>query len=498
MRLRVNNTWAIVDDITGHERAQLDQFFQALIPPEDRPSTSKHATLFDGKQFPAGLLPLLDTKFRTDSNRPNPAVPRVRREWDRLRPYQSAALNAWARARRGILELPPGAGKTEILIAATQEIAAPWLVLVNRRSLVEQTIRRFQIWGVNDIGYLLGQERIKVATVQSVAAALRRKEGAPVEVVHNAGALCADEVHGFAARDAWNVAMCTHSAEWRLGLSATPIWRGDRRDAFTVGAFGPVVYSVSMRELVENGFLAEGSAHFHPFEHRDAKYVQLGWSEFYRRFVTSSTERNELVVELARRAKAPCLVFVREIEHGARLQDIFRRRGLRAELVTGADDVATRRQLVDLLVAGEHSVLISSPVFEEGIDIPELASVVVASGGKGLIASVQRIGRACRRAEGKLEFELHDIADAGHRWLDRHTRARALAYAKAGFRPKGVTWPLLDPAAVPDVVSPRPQKGRPERWPVTNDPLVALVVSSSLSIVGVAAAVALLGAICSR
>jgi hypothetical protein len=36
-------------------------------------------------------------------------------------------------------------------------------------------------------------------------------------------------------------------------------------------------------------------------------------------------------------------------------------------------------------------------------------------------------------AEGKDEFVVWDVSDRGHRWLERHTRARRKAYEAEGY-----------------------------------------------------------------
>ena len=96
--------------------------------------------------------------------------------------------------------------------------------------------------------------------------------------------------------------------------------------------------------------------------------------------------------------------------------------------------------------AGRYDVLICSVIFQEGEDVPDLRSVVIGSAGKSVIATLQRIGRGMRRASGKDEFEVFDVADLGcgcmsgpasHRhpgckWLDKHTRDRIKAYTTEG------------------------------------------------------------------
>jgi superfamily II DNA or RNA helicase len=71
-------------------------------------------------------------------------------------------------------------------------------------------------------------------------------------------------------------------------------------------------------------------------------------------------------------------------------------------------------------------------IFQEGIDIPALRSVIIGTGGKSTIASLQRIGRGMRMAEGKHEFEVWDVLDQGQKWLKAHALGRFQAYGREG------------------------------------------------------------------
>jgi superfamily II DNA or RNA helicase len=65
--------------------------------------------------------------------------------------------------------------------------------------------------------------------------------------------------------------------------------------------------------------------------------------------------------------------------------------------------------------------------------VPELRSVVVASGGASGIAAIQRVGRAMRPAEGKDACVVWDFYDLGDHTLMAHSRKRRDAYLKEGY-----------------------------------------------------------------
>lgn len=250
-------------------------------------------------------------------------------------------------------------------------------------------------------------------------------------VVHNCHTLPSDSF--------WSVAMAT-PAHYRFGLSGTPLARGDKRSVLAVGALGPVVYRIKPDVLIQAGVLAKPKIRLVQVVQRSDRPT---WQGVYGESVVRSVARNKAVVDCAKRAEKPCLVFVKEITHGKLVKKALEQSGLNAEFVYGQDDTSERREAIKRLVRGDSDVLVCSVVFQEGIDIPQLRSVVIASGGKSVIAALQRIGRGMRKSTGKDEFEVHDIADkgcgcgsrghAGCRWLEKHTKARVKAYAGEGF-----------------------------------------------------------------
>lgn len=98
-----------------------------------------------------------------------------------LRPLQRQAVAAITPHERGLLVVPPGAGKTVMACAAIAHHDVPVLVLVDRKPLVEQWRERLaellgRGLGATEIGQVGGGKHkttgsIDVAMIQSVARA---------------------------------------------------------------------------------------------------------------------------------------------------------------------------------------------------------------------------------------------------------------------------------------------------------------------------------------
>jgi superfamily II DNA or RNA helicase len=415
--------------------------------------------------FPSGFLSLVQRAAPEEGfsveladNRccPCPRDPDADLGW--LRDYQLEGVERAASRGRGILWCPTGSGKTEIAVGLAQALPCRWLFLVHRASLMEQTAERYErrtgrqagrigdgTWNVPDGCTFV------VATFQTLAKRLQQKDARTTALLAGSEGLIVDECHVLPAWSFWHVAMAC-PAYFRLGMSGTPLARGDQRSVFAIAALGPVIYRIKAETLIGAGVLAR--PHIHMVEVHHPRSDKPTWQGVYGENIVRSNRRNALVVEAVRRAERPCLVFVKEIRHGRELERRLWAAGLKPAFTWGSHSVEHRMRYVRDLVQGRIDVLVCSVVFQEGIDIPELRSVVVASGGKSVIAALQKLGRGMRpdAKSGKTDFECWDFHDvgcgctkakaedgeerrthSGCRWLERHSRARLRAYAQEGY-----------------------------------------------------------------
>jgi superfamily II DNA or RNA helicase len=412
--------------------------------------------LFNGFScsFPSGFLPLVlrasgeeGIVVQVLDKRTAPCAPDASADVAWLRDYQHAAVAKIEERARGILHMPTGSGKTEVAAALALRFPIPWLFLVHRTNLGDAAAERYERRTMLRAGRI-GEGRWDVpedatfvtATFQTIARGLDKKDPRVLQLLRHARGLLVDECHVLPASSFYRVVCAAENAYWRVGLSGTPLARGDRRSLLAVGALGPVVYRLPTTELVEAGVLAKPTIHM--VEVRQ----QIDLPTFqgvYGAAVVRSRYRNAVVIDCVKRAERPCLVFVKEIAHGRALEKMMWKEGLRPAFVWGSASVDARNRHVRDLVSGRTDVLICSVIFQEGTDIPDLRSVVIASGGKSVIATLQRIGRGMRTAADKSTFEVWDVADrgcgcsgkekhSGCRWLDQHTRSRTKAYAAEG------------------------------------------------------------------
>ena len=101
-------------------------------------------------------------------------------------------------------------------------------------------------------------------------------------------------------------------------------------------------------------------------------------------------------------------VFAVNKAHGQSLMEEFSRAGVAAELLTDADDEATRDAAIARLESGQTQVVLNCFLLSYGIDVPSVECVVLARPTRSLAMYLQMVGRGLRPAPGKEHCVLID------------------------------------------------------------------------------------------
>lgn len=352
-----------------------------------------------------------------------------------LTEYQRKAVRALLAHGRGILEAPPGSGKTEIILAAIKSIGLPALWVVPTLNLQKQTVERFAARiGKGCAGYKTGGRVIGESVWCHVAVENTLATG---EFLERQGQvykiLCMDEVHRQGAKTFYDVSMAV-DARWRFGCSATPFKRKDGRDILLEAAIGPVVASCPAGVVEEEGRIVPTTVRMlrHYTPHQEWGPV---WGQVETQGIVHCGPRNEAIMDALAEywGKEPVMILVRRIEHGRILREMIRARfGLGVPFVYGTHGAQARADAQAKLEEGRTPCLIASDIFGEGQDMPAVGVVIVAAGGKSEIRTVQRLGRAIRANDGKTRAIVYDLWDEHNGMLYRHVRKRLRQYEEFG------------------------------------------------------------------
>jgi DNA or RNA helicases of superfamily II len=356
-----------------------------------------------------------------------------------MRDYQLEALKAALKARRGIIVLPTGAGKT--LVGSTLAVNAMLrgrrvAVLVPTKVLAEQWEAHFKKWWGLEVGVVHGERRetreitvwVYNSFVKTVAAA--RRPLADVIIV--------DEAHHAGARGLL-AALRAHEGAKIIGLTATPArWDGEAE----LLAFMPVVFSMGPGAALVRRALVDFEVRPVPVSlapREAAEYAELDYE--LRRVMAvlnegglSPEEAKALKDRAARLIQRRKLVAARSESKMRVAVDLLRRLALthsRVLVFTEASDVAEKiaaavggaailastprgkRERMLEAWGREFSVLVTCKVLEEGFDVPECDTGVILATGSNDRQLIQRVGRLLRPAPGKTRATVYFVYARG-------------------------------------------------------------------------------------
>jgi superfamily II DNA or RNA helicase len=365
----------------------------------------------------------------------------------RLRVYQREAVSKFIRAKRGILQLPTGAGKTEIAVGIVGELKRNTIFFVHTKELVKQAKERFELYyptvKIGSIGDgNIDPGPITIASIQTISSWLIP----PKEPVQKSTELTTvfqeryqkyldkmeewktlndrakkflskfpvaifDECHHLAADTFFTCAQACEGAEYLLALSATP-FRDDGADLLIEAGSGSTIYSLTLSDLVKMGYLLPAEIHIHDYPPLPPMNLSSSYAEQYKVCITQNEDRNAKIVKIIKEEVSKgktILVICREIEHINLLSEACEFEKIDHRTVHAK--TKDREKRLEAFKNGDVPVLIGSTIFDEGVDIPAVDVIILAGAGKSRVKSYQRIGRSLRIFPGKTFSIIHDFRD---------------------------------------------------------------------------------------
>lgn len=414
--------------------------------------------LVDERQRPAELDPSIDLDWLKERQLNRDATPSG---FQAGAPFQYDGVLRVMTRTRGLLWLPTGSGKTEIAVGIMKAVPdLKWLFLAPEADLMYNAARRHTLRTGEDVG-LIGDgkydpdHRVVCATFQTLARRLKNpaKKAETEKLLASFQGVIIDEVHQLPADEFYGVTLAVTNAYYRIGMSGTALARGDKRSMYILAALGEVIYRVAPTDLIDAKWIARPTIRFVPVT--QGAPTMKTYVGAYKEKVARSKERNAVVARLAEKAEKPCLVFVKFSEHGNALLKELKSRGVtRVEYMTGKASISQRDAMLDRVKWGDTDIIIATKVLQTGTDIPNLASLVIATAGASVIEALQRIGRGMRviyDEDGSMiksavdVWEIYDKdAKAKNRatgrmratkmkWFEAHARERMKAYEAEGY-----------------------------------------------------------------
>jgi len=396
------------------------------------------------KAFPSGLLSmtmkhlqavgypvnLIDARIM-----PNAPIWPISLHGITLRDYQLKSVAKFMTAKRGILKLGTGAGKTETAIAIAKSCGVPMIFLTHRVNLMYQAAERFaQRWPEmkNQIG-IVGDSQFDLnyltfATVQTLHTAIKNHGPALKNDLKQFGLLVVDEAHRIGAKQFHETAGAFPNAYWRLGLTATPFMHEDpAANLQLLGSIGPIVHEVGPSELIAAGVLARPYFKFFDIDQPSGLNRLSDWRDIYEKGIIHNEFRNKIIASNVIKLVGmghKTLIIVQEITHGKIIKQMLDSSGIKTVMVTGSNDAMNRMTSLKKLSSGRLEAIICTNIFDEGVDVKDISAIVLAAGTKAAPSFFQRAGRAIRKKDDGGNAIIIDFIDRQHRTLEAHSVKR--------------------------------------------------------------------------
>ena len=340
---------------------------------------------------------------------------------------------------RGIIHIATGGGKTEVAAAMLEMLQVPSIFIVHRKDLLHQAAQRFQKYnipcGICGDGNWDTSQRVTVATFQSIMA-MQKRDPQQLGFLKQVEQVFFDEAHHIAASSQKGntfvkLSAALPNAFMRWGLTATPFMKDKYSNLLLQGATGKVLFSLKSDELIKKGYLAKPTVWM--IRSKKKEDIPGKWPHCYEWGIVRNEERNRKIGQEVLGCEPPILVLVERIHHGEILKDMT---GI--PFISGDDPTEVRKEVTDDLRKGKYPAIIATTIYDEGIDIPEIKTLIIAAGGKSPIRGRQRIGRGLRKAFGKNTVKIIDFMDWTTKYLFLHSRQRLQVWKEEGYEIKEI------------------------------------------------------------
>jgi superfamily II DNA or RNA helicase/HKD family nuclease len=357
------------------------------------------------------------------------------------KPFQVEILEALSAERqrghfRNLVVAPTGTGKTWVSAFDFRRLRAMGyerlLFVAHRNEILQQSQEVFRVvLDEPDFGArFVASERPEhwdhvFASIQSLSRAVEDLDPERFDVV------IVDEFH-HAEADTYRRLLNHLKPRVLLGLTATPE-RADGREI--LHWFDDRVASeMRLWEALDDGLLCP----FHYLGVGDG--TDLSGVGFVRgRYVASELEgiltgdhvRASRILDSVREwvldpSKMGALGFCVGIGHARFMAQQFTAAGLASVALDGSTDAQTRAEAVRRLRRGEIRAIFTVDIFNEGIDIPEVDTILLLRPTESATVFLQQLGRGLRWSEGKSVLTVLDFIGQAHADYRFDTKFRAL------------------------------------------------------------------------
>ena len=357
--------------------------------------------------------------------------------------YQQKAVEEVYWKQYGILQSAAGSGKTQMGIALIAKLGKRALWLTHTIDLLKQSKERARqymgeaLLGTITEGKVNIGRGITFATVQTMC------NLDLAQYKHYWDVIIVDECHRVAgtptAVSQFSKVLNSLAARHKYGLSAT-VHRSDGLIQATFALLGDVVYTVPT-EAVADKIMKVGINPVPTGVGLSRACLNTDGTLNYSKligYLAESEERNRLIVEcITEERDKPALILSDRLGHLETLMSMLPA-DMREDAVMVSGKMTTkkgkaeREQAIANMRTGEKRYLFATySLAKEGLDVPRLERLYMATPQKDYAVITQAIGRIARTSKGKADPVVYDFVD-DIQYLVKAYKKRCTTYRKNG------------------------------------------------------------------
>lgn len=354
--------------------------------------------------------------------------------------YQKEAIETILKFKKGIIRSVTASGKSLIVsyiskILYDNGLSDKQIIIVPSLQLVGQFYDDMIDYGID--ASLLGRvgakwkefdNPITISTWQSLQ---RRKS-----LMKDYTTVIIDEVHAAKGQQLRDILKHAVNAEFRMGTTGT--LPDDKLSDFYVKSYiGGTLKEYTAEQLGKENYIAKCnmiSTVLHYSDKPKGNYHEVRDEVFTHPFRLNAIE------DIIKYVDGTVLVLVEKVEKEGQfllehLEKLPSMKDKEVVFLSGSDKMEERDKWKEnAKISNKLVLIVTYGIFQQGINIPNLKYVILATPSKAKIRVLQSIGRSLRKHEvkdkdGAFIFDLCDNT----KYLDKHTRIRHKHYDNEGF-----------------------------------------------------------------
>jgi len=393
----------------------------------------------------------------------------------KLEDYQIRAIQKCCKAECGIIDMPTGSGKGEVICGICKAIPCPTLILADQRVVVDQLKKRLELRDIaEEVGLFYAGKRpngemVIVGLIQSLNPP-KKPPDVPIRklnetdnalnkrlqkwdqsykahqtrvknvkflysYVRKAEMIIVDECDKATSESYKSLFRHYYKGRRRYGFSATPIDPDKPVEAMVMQEhLGSIIVKETRDNVQKHGRIIPCHYKMMAFGLEGNIDEASAYDMAYVEWLIENQRFHQLITSICKKYREDgTLILVDRKDLGFALEKSINGQGMEAHFIYGETPKRRRDEILRKFEKREFNVLIGGKIINRGLDLAGgCENLIIAGGGKLQSDLIQKVGRALRRNQQGYS-RIFDFFFRCNRYLYSHSKSRLKAMVNAGF-----------------------------------------------------------------